>query len=619
MSTIVEFVINMKSAMGGQLQGIAATAQRAFNTVNTSISGTNRNINTASNSINGLKAAIERLTNHRNTLTVTADVRDANRQIAALERRLQSMTGSGTSGGGMGGFRNMAGAMALGGLVAGGIGTLASAAIQQGREVISAGMQGGATKSEFQTMAGDAKGGALYNNLTKYIQDSVFGNSLYKDAGTLMGFGEAVQNVMPDLKMLGDVSKGNAEKMSSLALVYGQTLSAGKLTGGDLLQYINTGFNPLMEIARTSGKSYAGLREQMEKGEITFNMVKGAFQSATGAGGRFYGMLDKIGKTPFGKWEAMKGNIESAKLQLGTALQPLISGLLDASKRGIDRLPELMDTVYRKFSIVWPAVEKFGGTVMDIVKTLMAANWSDTMMRLLKSLINLGDVVLNQLKPAFEAVSTATKLLADTLGPLVNLIGDVLNSYAFKGIKGFIANNLTPAGNISEALKQYSDYKASKETVGQNVGKAYFWDKNSMPGMMMDDARAQIIEDAVKANAKAKGYPEPHFFKTVEEITKWNAAHTDKKDWFTGDIIFLKTPLIKDPAAAGGKDALTMAAGDASGSVIGGGRKSITINFTKEAIKQEFQVGTMAEAISVGMAAQQEFFLRMLQGAAAAL
>lgn len=44
---------------------------------------------------------------------------------------------------------------------------------------------------------------------------------------------------MDDMRMLGDISGGNANKLKSLALVYGQVSSAGKLTGQDLLQMIN--------------------------------------------------------------------------------------------------------------------------------------------------------------------------------------------------------------------------------------------------------------------------------------------------------------------------------------------------------------------------------------------
>ena len=53
---------------------------------------------------------------------------------------------------------------------------------------------------------------------------------------TLLSFQVSADETNEILEMLGDISLGNKEKLSSLALVFGQVSSAGKLTGQDLLQ-----------------------------------------------------------------------------------------------------------------------------------------------------------------------------------------------------------------------------------------------------------------------------------------------------------------------------------------------------------------------------------------------
>ena len=68
--------------------------------------------------------------------------------------------------------------------------------------------------------------------------------------------------------------------------------ASGRLMGQDLLQMINAGFNPLSEISRKTGKSIGVLKEEMEKGKISAEMVTQAFYSATQAGGQFHGMTD---------------------------------------------------------------------------------------------------------------------------------------------------------------------------------------------------------------------------------------------------------------------------------------------------------------------------------------
>ena len=131
---------------------------------------------------------------------------------------------------------------------------------------------------------------------------------LIKASQTLLAFGVKLEDVMPMLRMLGDVSMGSAEKLGSLALVFGQVSSAGKLTGQDLLQFVNVGFNPLNEIAKRTGKTMADLRDEMSKGKISTAMVRQALVDATGAGGLFNNMLNRMANTTEGKLSNMKAN-----------------------------------------------------------------------------------------------------------------------------------------------------------------------------------------------------------------------------------------------------------------------------------------------------------------------
>ena len=72
---------------------------------------------------------------------------------------------------------------------------------------------------------------------------------------TLLSFGETSANLMPDLRMLGDISQGNTEKFKGLSLVFGQVQSTGRLMGGDVLQMINQGFNPSLRSPKRPAKA----------------------------------------------------------------------------------------------------------------------------------------------------------------------------------------------------------------------------------------------------------------------------------------------------------------------------------------------------------------------------
>lgn len=54
---------------------------------------------------------------------------------------------------------------------------------------------------------------------------------------TLLAFQVPANETNKILNQLGDIAMGNKERLSSLALVFGQVSSAGRLTGQDLLQF----------------------------------------------------------------------------------------------------------------------------------------------------------------------------------------------------------------------------------------------------------------------------------------------------------------------------------------------------------------------------------------------
>jgi tape measure domain-containing protein len=296
------------------------------------------------------------------------EVDEATASVMKLNSAMQATGGTATS------FMQTTGAMALGTMLSRGIEIAGRAAIEQVKSVISAGLDASKLRAEFATLTGDkSMGEALFGDLGKYVQDSIYGTELFGDAKTLMGFGVAVSDIVPTIKILGDIAMGSKEKMQSLTLAFGQVTANGKLMGQEVLQMINAGFNPLQEISRTTGISVANLRKQMEKGAISANMVSDALKSATNQGGLFFNMQKNIGEQPFGKLEAMRGNIDMAKQQLGEALLPALSDFMDASKPLIDALPAMfkalqptLKSAIQGFTTLAKWLAKNGELVADI-------------------------------------------------------------------------------------------------------------------------------------------------------------------------------------------------------------------------------------------------------------
>ena len=98
--------------------------------------------------------------------------------------------------------------------------------------------------------------------------------------------------MIPTLEMLGDISMGDAQRFSSLALAFGQISVEGKMTSEHLVQLVNAGFNPLQIIAEKTGKSVSELTNEMSDGKLSVEMVADAFEVATAEGGKFHGMIE---------------------------------------------------------------------------------------------------------------------------------------------------------------------------------------------------------------------------------------------------------------------------------------------------------------------------------------
>lgn len=187
------------------------------------------------------------------------------------------------------------------------------------------------TSVAFTTLVGsETKAKGMLDEIAKFAAASPFGKlDLTENAKTMLNFGVETGKVLPLLKQLGDISGGNKDRLQSLSLVLGQVSAAGRLQGQDNLQFINAGFNPLQELAKMTGKSYAELQDKMSKGQITFENVTQAIRHATGAGGKFFGMMEKQSQTAAGKFATVKDIVIQQAVDIYGKLQPLISKILD--------------------------------------------------------------------------------------------------------------------------------------------------------------------------------------------------------------------------------------------------------------------------------------------------
>jgi tape measure domain-containing protein len=117
--------------------------------------------------------------------------------------------------------------------------------------------------------------------------------AITEGAQMLMGYNIEAGRTVEVIKQMSDISMGRADKFQSLILAFSQMSAAGQVLSQDIRQMATAGFNPLTEIARTTGKSFQEVNKSMHDGALSVEQVTEAFRTATAEGGKFHGMTEK--------------------------------------------------------------------------------------------------------------------------------------------------------------------------------------------------------------------------------------------------------------------------------------------------------------------------------------
>ena len=210
------------------------------------------------------------------------------------------------------------------------------------------GAEAESTSVAFTTLVGsETKAKGMLDEISTFAAKTPFGKlDLTENAKTMLNFGVETERVLPLLKQLGDISGGDKQKLQSLSLVLGQVSAAGKLAGQDNLQFINAGFNPLQELAKMTGESYAKLQDRMSKGQITFENVVQAIQHATGESGKFFGMMDKKSQTVAGKWSTILDNVQTSAVNMFSQVQSPLGDLLDLINDALPHITTIIESLF---------------------------------------------------------------------------------------------------------------------------------------------------------------------------------------------------------------------------------------------------------------------------------
>ena len=370
--------------------------------------------------------------------------------------------------------------------------------------------------TDLGTLLGDDRAGSAfaerireYAAATPYAQADLAGT-----AKMLVQYGAGVEETEKYIRQLGDISMGSSQSMQGLGLVLGQVRSQGRLTGQDLMQFINAGFNPLSVISEQTGRSMADLRDDMSRGAISFEMVAAAMDSATSEGGKFYKGAERGAKT-------LSGMLSTIKDNFGQAMASAIEANMDAIKRMLQTWVEF------DWESVINVLTEIGKKATFVVGIANAAFQSFTSHAeiMKQAIMSLGAVIaslaFSKLTAAFTSLKVSIAAATSGVHGLANKINALGNTAAGASLKtALVAKGVEDFIRILDALWQFfrqksieadrkqgnveadADYaaltarrrewKEAKEKAGDQYGK------NAYATRMVDEAYARYREAGKK-------------------------------------------------------------------------------------------------------------------------
>ncbi|MBQ9255010.1 MAG: tape measure protein [Bacteroidales bacterium] len=372
MADVLSYILSLQENLSSKMKKIGISSSEAldvFSSLERQTNEVNRRMQTMGRSVTTLKDKLSLLQNERDLIPARniEAIRRYNKEIERLNGEINRLQTT-TAGGLKKGFINAFNQIPYSNLITNPIvltGTTAFASIKKG-------MESEKVQVAFEVLLGNKNSAQELIQQTKdYANKTSYDASdLQEGAKTMLSFGIAQEKIMPTMKAIGDIAMGDKNKMSSLTLAFSQMSSTGKLTGQDLLQMINAGFNPLNEISKKTGKSIGVLKDEMGKGAISSQMVADAFMSATAKGGQFFGMADKQGQTLAGKLAMIQGQLSEVLLSVYELIEPILTPAVAGLSKALNVLKGIVTGVTKFFQSWWQKMRE-GIGVISIVSVVL--------------------------------------------------------------------------------------------------------------------------------------------------------------------------------------------------------------------------------------------------------
>lgn len=183
----------------------------------------------------------------------------------------------------------------------------------------------------FSVLTGSMEEGAkLYKEIIEFSAVTPFQlPDLDKAAQILLAFGSPLKSVMNELRMLGDIAMGDAEKLERITTAFGKVRSRGTAHMRELNRFIMAGVPIFQELRKNIGGTGEELFTMVRNNQISFERVNEAVTTLTAEGGRFHDMTLKTSKTLEGRFSTALDNLKLNLASIFEVFSDELKGMLE--------------------------------------------------------------------------------------------------------------------------------------------------------------------------------------------------------------------------------------------------------------------------------------------------
>lgn len=341
-----------------------------------------------------------------------------------------------------------------------------------GKNALQTSAQFESLEMSFGTMLRSMENGkTLMKDLQKYNLATSFQFEEVAGAGkSLLAFGFAQQQIIPQMKMIGDISAGVGINIKDLAEIYGKARVQGRLFSEDINQLTGRGIPIIAELAKQFGVSEQAIKKMTEDGKIGFNNLEKAFASMTSQGGQFFNMTANQSTTLSGLYSNLQ---DSVTMNLRTIGDSIVKNL--DLKTVIPQASQYLTDLADKFSKLSPEAQKailvIGGAAVVLPPLLALAG------TVLPAIATGFTALISPAGLAGTAIAGAAMYAIthwDSLQKLIDDTGDSLerNSLTLRFYLAQMRDAMQPGGNKKELAEIYSKRNAYMNRKNPNMGQS---------------------------------------------------------------------------------------------------------------------------------------------------